>query len=161
MATGTVILPVLAWVPDGTNPPGLKYTNGVPFLLFDTATDEICRVTFRVPADYASGPLLKTIGSMDTATSGNVAIECALWAQTAGDSVDADTESYDTVNTSGATAVPGTAGYPFACNVTLSNADSMAAGDLLTLKLNRDVGITGDAAGDLELRAVSFEYTTS
>lgn len=161
MATGTILLPVLSALPDGTNPPAVAFASNVPRLLFDTATDELCYLTFRAPADYASAPVFKAECSMDTATSGNVALECSVWALTAGDAADADTESYDTVNTTGATAVPGTAGHPFAVSATLTNADAMAAGDIVTLKINRDVGITGDATGDLELRTMALTYTTT
>jgi hypothetical protein len=70
-----------------------------------------------------------------------------------GDAVDLDAAtSYDTVNNSASTTVPGTAGHIDQVSITLTNNDSSAAGDLLRIKLNRDAdgsAITDSATGDL------------
>jgi len=161
MATGTILLP-LPGNPDNSNPPGLEWFNSKIRLLFDDSTDEITHITFRMPENYASAPVLKAQYSMASATSGNVIIACQVMAVTDGDSAAVDTDSYDTVNTSSATAVPGTAGYIDEISLTLTNADSLAAGDWIALKFSRDANNASDTAtGDLELIALSLEYTTS
>ena len=79
-----------------------------------------------------------------------------------GDSADMATDSFDTVNSQNAT-VPGTAGYPDVISVTLSNADSVAAGDWVCISLARDAddGTNDDATGDAEVHGFALEYTTS
>ena len=130
-------------------------------LLFDASTDEIIHKRFRLPTDYSSGATLKLQFSMASATSGNVVWAAEVWAITPADAADSDTTSYDTAN-SVTEAVPGTAGYLDEASITLTNADSMAAGDLVTIRIRRDADNASDtAAGDAELRAISLEYTTA
>jgi hypothetical protein len=93
---------------------------------------------------------------MASATSGNVDFEVAVEAITDADATDLDaTTSFDTVNSSGATAVPGTAGYIDQVSITLTNADSIAAGDLVRISVSRDAddGTNDTATGDLYLLA--------
>lgn len=161
MATATLLAASVAL--DDTNPPGVGLANGLPHLLFDDSTDEICYLEFALPENYASAPVLKGIFSMASATSGNVIIAAEVWAMTPGDSADIDTESYDTANTD-TEAVPSTAGYPDEFSITLSNADSMAAGDIVRIRLSRDANNASDtASGDCEIRpgTIRLEYTTS
>jgi len=124
-----------------------------PLHLFDAGADE---------ADYFSDvapqgitPPLKMVATiaMVSATTGNLIIDGAIEALTDGDSMDTDTsESLDTTNTSAATAVPGTAGNIKQISVTLTNNDSIAAGDYYRLRFRR-VGSNGSdsAAGDMAL----------
>src|SRR4030066_262437 len=61
-----------------------------------------------------------------------------------------DTKSFDTANTGTDATVPGTAGNTKDITITLTNADSLAAGDILRLAVSRNVGhATDTAAGDL------------
>lgn len=154
----TVLLPIPPSGFDGTAPAGLAYENSVPHCLFDDTTPEGAYWTFRMPSDYSSSPVLKLVYSMASATTGTIEFEASIWAVSDGE--DADTESYDTVNNSTET-VPGTAGLSSDLSNTLTNADSLAANDLVHIKLFRDADdATNDTAtGDLELRAVSLEYT--
>lgn len=153
----TVILPIPPHGFDATNPAGLAFENSVPHVLFDDTTAESVYWQFRLPADYGSSPSLKLVYSMASATSGAVEFEASIWAATDGE--DVDTESYDTVN-SGSATVPGTAGLSDEISITLTNADSMAAGDLVRVKVSRDAddGTNDTATGDLELRAASLVY---
>lgn len=161
MATGTIPLFIPGYF-DDTNPPGIEFFNSKPRVLFDDTTDEIIHWTFRMDANYSSSPVLKVQYSMVSATTGNIIISCEVMAVSVGDAVAVDTDSYDTINVSSATAVPGTAGYPGEVSLSLTNNDSLAAGDWVALKIRRDADNASDTAtGDLELIAISLEYTTA
>lgn len=143
---------------DATNPPGPVSENSIWHLAFDDTTPEGCYWTFRMPSDYTGSPVLKLVYSMASATSGTIEFEASVWA--ASDGEDVDTESYDTINTATET-VPGTAGLSSDLSITLTNNDSLAANDMVHLKLfsDADDGTNHTATGDLELRAVSLEYS--
>lgn len=161
MATGTILLSLPGEF-DDTNPPGISYFNSKPQVLFDDTTDELMHWTFRMPENYASGLVLKLQYKMASATTLEVIMACRVMAVSDGDAAAVDTDSYDTVNTSAATTVPGTVGYLDEISLTLTNADSVAAGDWVAIEISRDANNAGDdATGDLELIAASLEYTTS
>lgn len=131
-------------------------------LAFDASQLEQCMWSFRMPADYSSSPVLKVLFKMASATSGNVIIIGRLAAVTDGDSADVDAKAFASANTSSATAVPGTAGYLKEISLTLTNADSVAAGDLVIAYVARDGASGSDTAtGDLELVAAAITYTTA
>lgn len=161
MATGTIILPIPGHY-DATNPPGLEFFNSKPRVLFNDTTPETMHWTFRMPADFASGLIAKAQYTMFSATSGLVEFEASAMAVTDGDAAAVDTDNYDTVNTGSAT-VPATAGHMDEISITMTNADSVAAGDWVAFRLARDADdATNDTAtGDLELIAVSLQYTTT
>lgn len=160
MATGTIILPVQAAKLPTSNPAALDASETNWRLLFDATTSESCVWQFRMPVNYASGLTAKLQYSMASATSGTVAWDVYVMAVSDGDAADINTESYATVNTSGGVTVPGTAGYLDEISVTLTNADSVAAGDFTKIKVGRDVA-TDTATGDAELVCLSLEYTTT
>lgn len=165
MATGTVILPTIgANVTSDflTTACGLDPTESGGKLLFDDTTDESCLWSFRLPENYSSAPVLKVQYAMASATSGNIILNAEVMAVSDGDSADTDTASFDTANASSTTAVPATAGYLDEISITLTNADSMVANDLVNIRLTRDADNASDTAtGDCEVVAVSLEYTTS
>ncbi len=171
MATGSLILqPGSAVLPDGSASnaaPAMARTKssatapGVYFLklLFDATTEEWCCWQFRMPADYASGLTAKVQYAMASATSGGVAWDVRVSATSDGDSVDVDAQDFASANVGTAT-VPGTAGYLDEVSVTLTNADSVAAGDFVVIRVARAVADAADTAtGDAELLAVALEYT--
>lgn len=173
MATGSALLPLgAAILPDGSASnaaPALqrvKSSAGAPTpyflqLAFDASTEEQCMWSFRMPADYASGLVLKAQYKMASATSGNVILEARVAAVSDGDAQDVDAKAFGSANTSATTAVPGTAGHLDEISITLANADSVAAGDYVIVYLNRDAANGSDTAtGDLELVACSLQYTT-
>ena len=98
---------------------------------------------------------------MTSATSGDVDLDVAVEAITAADSVDLDAAtSFDTANSTNNTTVPGTAGHLFDVTVTLTNKDSVAAGDYVRIKLTRDAS-SDTATGDLRVLGGSvFETIT-
>lgn len=117
-----------------------------PYLAFDAAAQESSLTpAIQLPAAYTgSGTLKADIHyMMASATSGTVNFEVSVEAFTEADAVDLDAgTSFDSVN-SGSETVPGTAGYLSVMTITLTNKDSVAAGDYVRLKVDRD----GDDAG--------------
>lgn len=151
--TRAVLTPFSAEFPS-SNFPGLTTVNARPALAFDASAQETAYWTLIAPQGLSGALSCVITYMMATATSGNVEFEVAVEAVTDGDSTDLDaTASFDTVNASGATAVPGTAGYIDQVSVTLTNADSIAAGDLIRISVSRDAddGTNDTATGDLYL----------
>lgn len=162
MATGSLILPVAGAELDASVPPGVVFVNSRRKLVFDDTVDEICYWLFRMPENYASALVAKIQYAMASAVANEVIVGVEVMAVTDAEAQDLDADSYDTVNTSGATTVPGTVGYLDEISLTLTNADSVAAGDWVAIKFRRDANNGGDdATGDMELWNFSLEYTTT
>lgn len=172
MATGSIALsPGAAVFPDGSasnaapqlQPAKSSASPPSPYFLqlaFDASTEEQCMWSFRMPADYSSSPALKVQYKMASATTGGVAFEGRLAAVSDGDSQDVDAKAFAAANVGTAT-VPATAGHLDEVSITLTTADSVAAGDFVVLYLNRDPAHASDtAAGDCEVLAVALTYTT-
>lgn len=157
MATRFIGTPYSAEFP-ATNFPQLLLSNRRPALAFDTTTSETCYWTFIVPQGVTGTWTAIISYAMASATSGGVAFDVALEALTTGDATDTDaTTSFDTVNTGTDAAVPGTAGYMEQISITLTNADSLAAGDLLRVSLARAVANGADTAtGDCYVFAIEL-----
>jgi len=98
---------------------------------------------------------------MASATTDEVEFEGAIMCVSDGDSADVDTASFSTIAVASAT-VPGTAGYPDALSITLTD-DSCAAGDTywVYLSTDSDDATNDDATADREVRDVSLSYTGS
>lgn len=114
--------------------------NGRTVLVFPDGTDESAAVTKAVemPQQYASGTITAKIGYFTGATSGAVVWEVYVEAVTDADATDLDSStSFDSVNTTTDT-VETTAGYLGVASVTLTNKDSVAAGDMVRFLLRRD-----------------------
>lgn len=146
-------LPPNAWFLPGSNHPDRKVVQNRPFLSYDDTTVESAySVPFIMPAGYTGSGTLKADVSytMSTATSGKIDFEISVEAVTSGDAQDIDAgDSFDTANGANET-VPATAGYMSILTVTLTNKDSVAAGDYVRLKLERDAddGTNDTASGD-------------
>lgn len=130
-------------------------------ILFDASKTESCLFQFKAPSNYASAPVVKLQYAMASATANKVDWEVEVMA--VADDEDIDSASFDAVNeVSGGTTVPGTAGFLDTISISLTNADSMAANELILLRINRDHDDADDTAtGDAELVSVTFEYTTT
>lgn len=76
-------------------------------------------------------------------------------------SADVNTSSYDTTNVCTDATVPGTVGYLDSISCTLTNADSLAAGDAVKIHMERQTGhATDTTSGDMEIiNAVEFRYS--
>lgn len=159
MATRFVFTPFSAEFP-ATNFPQLTLTNRRPVLAFDAATDEACYWTGIAPQGLTGTITVVISYIMASATSGAVGFQAQLEAVTDGDATDLDAgTSFDTVNNSASTTVPGTAGYIDQISITMTNADSLAAGDYFRLSINRDAdgsAITDSATGDCQVLSVEL-----
>jgi hypothetical protein len=130
-------------------------------LAFDASTEEWCCWQFRMPADYASAPAAKVQYKMASATTGGVAWDVRLSATTPGDPQDVDAQDFAAANV-GTDTVPATAGHLDEVSITLTNADSVAAGDFVVVRLARAVANGSDTAtGDAEVVALAITYTTA
>ncbi len=157
MATRTILTPEGAHYP-ATNFPALLLSNRRPVLAFDASTSETAYWTFVAPQGI-TGTLTAVISyAMASATTGGVAFDVALEAISSGDALDTDaTTSFDSVNTGTDAAVPGTAGYMEQISITLTNADSVAAADLVRVSVARAVANGADTAtGDCYVLSVEI-----
>lgn len=159
MATRATFLPYAAEFP-ASNFPQLTLVNRRPALAFDAATDETCYWTGVAPQGMTGTLSIVISYVMASATSGTVGFQAQIEAITDGDSTDLDaTTSFDSVNNSASTTVPGTAGYIDQISITLTNADSLAVADYFRLSLNRDAdgsAITDSATGDVYVLSVEW-----
>ena len=155
MATVAAFLPYSAEFPS-TNFPQLQLVNRRPVLSFDAATNETAQWTLKAPQSL-TGTLTAVVSyMMATATSGDVDVDVSIEAITDADAVDLDTaDSFDTVNSTDNTTVPGTAGYMDEITVTLTNKDSIAAGDYFRIRLTRDAA-SDTASGDMHVLAMEL-----
>lgn len=174
MATST-----LQWGMGAATPPDGSAGNAAPAILriqgteanpkkhflvaaFDAATAEHLWFTFRVPADYASGGTVVLHWMANSASANSVVWAARLGAVTAADAdtpVEHAQAAASTVTTAGNATE---ARRLIASSITLSNLDSVAAGDLAFLVVSRDAANGSDTlAVDAELISVAFTYTTT
>jgi hypothetical protein len=174
LATGTLNLSIgAANLPDGSASnaaPGLTRIQGTEaspkkhFLvaLFDPATDEHLWFVFRMPANYASAPLVKLLWMANSASSNSVVWGASIGAVTP---ADADTPVEHASAAASTTTTAGNATEArrlIETSITLSNTDSVAAGDLVFLLVYRDANNGSDTlAVDAELISAALEYTTT
>lgn len=133
----------------------------VPGLAFDTTTQETCY--FRFPAlSYGSGNVTVTVEwYADSATSGGVTFGASLAAITPNtDSQDIETKAFATENTASDTHLGTTGQRLHSFDITVSNLDSIAAGDDVTLRLQRIPSDGGDTmTGDAIVTRVVVSYS--
>ena len=130
--------------------------NQRPILAYDAATNQTAYWTAVAPQGFTGTMTAIVSYIMASATSGDVDIDIAIEAISDGDAVDLDAStSFDTANSTDNTTVPGTAGYMDQISVTLTNQDSIAAGDYFRLSLVRDAS-SDTAAGDMYVLAIEL-----
>ena len=133
----------------------------VESLAFDASTEEAAYFPF--PAlSYGSGNLTARIQwYADTASSGGVVFGCSLAAITPNtDSQDIETKAFATETTGSDTHLGTTGRRLHEMTVTISNLDSLAAGDWCALKLARKVADgSDDMTGDALVTSVTIEYS--
>jgi hypothetical protein len=158
MATTRMVLtPDSASFPS-SNFPALTTVNARRVLAYDASTQETCYWTFIAPQGLTGALSAVITYAMASATANLIDFEVAVEALSDGDTIDTDAAtSFDTVN-SGSATVPGTAGYIDQLSITLTNADSVAAGDYVRVSVSRDAddGTNDTATGDLYLHLVEI-----
>jgi hypothetical protein len=147
--------------------PALLKTAGTNFpvfgLSFDAAADEAAFWKF-IATSYGSGNLTLTIyWYADTASSANVVWESQISAITPDtDTQDIETDGLATLNFVQDTHLGTTGQRLHSCSITITNLDSIAAGDLITLRIARDANgtnATDDMTGDAILVMVTLSYS--
>lgn len=154
-STASNAAPALQRVKSSSGPPNSYFDQ----LCFDATTEEQCcwQVPYW-PADYVSTPTVKITYKMASATTGGVAFEVRLAAISDADAADADAKALGTANV-GTDTVPGTAGHTNTVSFALTNNDSVAVGDFVTVYLNRDPAHASDTAtGDAEVLGIAITY---
>lgn len=144
---------------------GLDIVQDRPFAAFDDTTVEtLYSKAVAMPGQYGGGTLKASIGyMMASAVAGKVDFEVSVEAVTSGDTVDLDAgESFDTLNAADET-VPALAGHLSVMTMTLTNKDSVAAGDMFRIKLQRDAddGVDDTATGDARVLWVEIWEQTA
>ncbi len=167
MASGDSLLSFIPTTnePPASNPATPDLRNQHPVLDFDDTTQETAIFSAVMPQHYAAGGVTVRIGySMSSATTGAIVLEAAL--ERIGDQQqDVDSDGFAAANASASTTVPGTSGNVDVVSITFTDGadmDSVAAGELFRLKIERDAdGTNGtdDATGDLELHFVEIQET--
>lgn len=145
--------------------PALVRANGsnypVSGMAFDAATDEALFFEFRA-IGYTSGNVSVELDwYADTASSGNVVWGAAMAAITPdSDSQDVETDGLDTQATTTDSHLGTTGQRLHRCTVTITALDSLAADDLVVVKVSR-VGSNGSdtLSGDVVLRHVMVSYS--
>jgi hypothetical protein len=149
------------------NFPAYTKVNGTNFpvssLMYDATTDEAAFWRF-VATSYGSGNLTLTIiWYADTATSGNVVWEAQIAAITANtDTQDVETDGLATLNFVQDTHLGTTGQRVHSAAITISNLDSLAADDFVTLRIARDANgtsATDDMTGDAGLLCAVLSYS--
>lgn len=148
---------VLSVHKDATNPPGTAWLNGVPYLTFDGTTDELFKIGFRMPTGTSTIKIYWKY-SMASATSNNVAIRIQVTAVPDGENI--ITATADTLEASSDSAVPATAGLTKEITHTITNDDSVAAGNYVHLQIGRENATSGtNATGDMYLHTLSLDLS--
>ena len=175
MATSYVILTVAnATLPSANAATLVKTTStGTPptnagTLTYNTlnfaqdATDVRAMWEVPLPPDYLSTPTVTIIWG-HTATSGNAVLLAGCAPATIG-TTDEDAASYFAADTSGAVAVPATAGVDKSTTISLTDRGSggtLAAGQVISVFVGRDADAAGDtASGTLKVRGAYLAYTS-
>jgi hypothetical protein len=140
-------------------PMGTNFPIGV--LAYDAATDEEAFWNFEA-TNYGSGNLTARVyWYADTATSGDVVLGCSIAAITANtDTQDVETDALTTENTVTDSHLGTTGQRLHSADVTISNLDSLANRDWVTLRLRR-VGSNGSdtMAGDCYVVKLVLSYS--
>jgi hypothetical protein len=139
---------------------GVEATTRLSYLAFDPTTDEICYLEGIAPQGLTGTLTLVVYGYMASAVTGTVGLRAAVEAVTPGDALDRDaSSSFDSINYATSATVPGTAGHEFSTTITLTNADSLAAGDDFRIEFGRDAdgtGSTDSATGDFKVTRIEL-----
>lgn len=165
MATVTQVFRPYDGIPPASNYATLDVISGtnfpVPCLDFDASTDESIYFFFEA-VNYGSGNITVNIDwYADTASSGDVIFDAQIAAITQNtDTQDIETKSLATANSVTDSHLGTTNQRLHRAVITVSNLDSIAAGDWCLLKINRDANNGSDTmTGDACIVGVSISYS--
>jgi hypothetical protein len=165
----TVIVPIPVQAAQflGSSFPSLTKTNGTNFpvmaLAYDASADEAAFWLFKANR-YGSGNLTLTIYLYaDTASSGDVIFGAQISAITPNtDTQDIETDGLATAQTATVTHLGTTGQRLHEMSITISNLDSIAAGDIIHLRIYRDADAGGDTmTGDALVVYAEISYSDS
>ena len=169
-ATGGGTNTILQFFPRDAEFPATNFAtidtrNNHPCLDFDDTTVETVFFTGFIPqgASFAtSGTALTFVleSTATSATSGNIGWNVALERIVAG-GIDIDADNFGTAQP-GSAAVSGTSGIVTEVSVTFTQAQlptSLAAGDMIRVRVQRNTSVSGDHTGDAELLGVYANMT--
>lgn len=128
-------------------------------MLLDASADEGRQWEFILDRRYGTSPTLKIHYYMAGANTNKTVCFAAQIAAVSDSDTSVTAKPFDTVNSSTVT-VPDAAGTEDVASITLTNDDSMAAGDRVMLLLYRDVS-EDDAAGDCVVTDVELQFSPS
>lgn len=173
MATGYIPIYVLGYTPpDGSTgnasaqPDRVKSSASAPSihfnrLLFDASTDEHAYFAIPIPGNYASSPVLK-LKWQANATTGNVVWGARIGAITAGDAETPQEKALATAQTTTTSVNTTEANREIETTITITNTDSVAAGDSAYLLIYRDADNASDTCSvDAAMLNSTLEYTTT
>ena len=153
MATRAIFTPYSAEFP-ATNFPQLLLVNRRPVLGYDATTNETAQWTSVAAVGWTGAVTALLQIMMASATTGDTDWDVSIEAVTPADATDLDAgDSFDTINSTDNTVVPGTVGYMQEISVTCTNKDNIAAGDYYRCRVTRDAA-SDTAAGDAYLLTV-------
>lgn len=141
----------------GTNSP-------VEYLAYDASTSESAFWQFYMPSDYAGGDLICTVvWNAESGTSNGVVWGVSILADTPNtDTGSWEAESFGTEDTSAADTHLGTTAkrvHSISCTLTGAELDSVAAGDVVILRIARKTADGNDTmTGDANLIAWEIQY---
>lgn len=133
----------------------------VAALAFDTTSVEAAFFTL-VATNYSSGNLtLDVYWYADSASTGDVVWGCQIAAITPNtDSQDVETDSLATAQTVTDSHIGTTGQRVHSCSITISNLDSLTDGDVVWLRVYRDVADGADTmAGDALITHLRLSYS--
>lgn len=148
-----------------SEPPAATYAtldvnNLHPVLDFDTTTAELVYFTGLIPSHFTAAAGITVILTWScAATSGNVGWLIACERISDG-GTDIDADSFQADQTVTAETVDGTSGIPDVSSVAITNAnaDGIAAGDFLRIRVTRNTAVD-TAAGDAHLIGIEIRET--
>jgi len=133
----------------------------VPSLAYDASTAETAHWTWRA-LNYGSGNLTVRIQwYADTASTGGIVLAAAIAAITPNtDTQDIETDAYAAESTTADTHLGTTGQRVHELTITVSNLDSVAAGDWCMLRITRNVADgSDDMTGDAHIVGIQIEYS--
>ena len=127
------------------------------FLRFPKERQTEAIFQFMAPSNYASGAVLNLVYDTEDGESGDIRVTAEVMAVSNGELANA--LSFDTANAATDT-VEATVGETNLLAITLTNADSVAADDLVLVRLRRTPENAADTVdADMRVFLVDLEYT--